>query len=396
MTIEKIFFTHVTWGFLLVNVLIAWIPVGGLLLIGIRELWMPLLVVLLIRNNCIHSLFFLFFIGVIGGVQFTQEFGGVEIISYFYGMRDILLLILVAEMISGKISITAANFNVNSFVVTVIILALLDVIISSILGVDIYKNLFNLDAYYANKGVEIELGFGILGDRVGLPLYSPNLLCTMLAMLFFFDNRIQQSDSKRLLPLIVCVFTATKVLPLTLFYYFTGRRWLAASLVLLVSFFSSFWVLYDLVKDEPLLSYHFASVSGHLSSFATTLASDVISFFPSILGAHSHAIKNMGSNEVVSGLMESMLLARVADLKVWSFALIVYIALMFVVAKNDLGRKALFIFILISLLTATSNQPVAWVPALLVLYHSSQMSSPTLGKTFMWLFSNKKLHHEVS
>lgn len=385
MTLEKILLLHVTWGFLILNLLIAWIPPGGLFLIGVRELWMPMVLLLLFRNNCIPSIIFIFFVGSVGGVQLTQGFGSVDIISYIYGLRDIFLIVLIVEIISGKINISNSRFDVNNFVSIVLILASIDVLVSNIIGLNVYKNIFNLESYYANKGVDIELGFGIFGDRVGLPLYSPNLLCTMLAMYFFFDKRISQRGIRRMVAFIVCVFTATKVLPLTILYYFTARRWLIASLMFLVIFSLSFFALYEMVKEEPLLSYHFASVSGHLSSFATASATDVSSLYPSVLGSHSHAVKNMGATSQVSGLMESLLLARVADLKIWSFALLVYFTYAFAVAKSNLARKALFLFILISLLTATSNHPVAWVPALIIMNDMRRKSFTTLKNSSNWL-----------
>ena len=330
---------------------------------------MPLVLLILIRNQRFASLVLLLFVGAIGMVEFNELFYFESSVSFLYGLRDVFLIVLVAELASGNIKTDNIDFNLSFFLYTVMFLALCDAVISNILELDFYRGAYNLESYYANKKVEIQLGFGILGDRIGLPLYSPSLLGTMLPMYYFFDKRIALPAGERTVALIVSVFTATKVVPLMIIYYLVGRRWLIATLLGIPLLLVVFAVLYEFAGDDPFLSTHFSSVLGHLQSFTTALEANVFSFRPDLLGSNSTAIVNLASSGgVETGLMESLILARLADLKAWSILLAIYIVYFNFSIKSEFGRKIFFIFVLVSVLTATSNHPIAWVPALVLIY----------------------------
>ena len=65
--------------------------------------------------------------------------------------------------------------------------------------------------------------------------------------------------------------------------------------------------------------------------------------------------------------IESIILARLSELKVYYFIVIAYIIYSLFQLKNNKEEKFITFFVVLSLLTATSNQPVAFIPALFLL-----------------------------
>jgi len=86
-----------------------------------------------------------------------------------------------------------------------------------------------------------------------------------------------------------------------------------------------------------------------------------------MLGYNSTAVKVV-SGQSGTGL-ESLLLTRLSDLKVYFVFVILYIFYMYRHMKFDISKKFIVYFVFVSTLTATSNQPMAFVPFLYFLIH---------------------------
>jgi hypothetical protein len=367
---RKLLFYLTTWCFLGINILIAWLPIFNLPLLAIRESWMILLLVFICLNRSYISLCFILIIGAFGAAPFVNDFVPMQLLGYFYGFRDIFLLVLLVELAKYKSNLDVTKKEVNVFVFFVMILAFIDFLITNVLDMGLMEFIFRTKDYYGNKGIDINLSNGILGDRVGVPLYSPNLICTLLAAYYFLDSRINRSNNfVKLFAFIVAVVTMTKVIIFSLCFYVLGRFWALPVLMGILSLFPFYLVLHDFYISLPtgLLKYHIASVLGHLHAFDIASTNNIYSFIPEPLGSHSIAMKVLRGDGSSGPGIESSILARASELKIYYLFVVAYIIYSLISLKNDVLRKFIAFFVLLSLLTATSNQPVAWVPILFLI-----------------------------
>ena len=235
---------------------------------------------------------------------------------------------------------------------------------------NIAEIVFRTSDYYSNKGVDINLSNGLLGDRIGAPLYSPNLLCTLLACCFFFDHRITPSKwMVKLFSFIVVAFTMSKVIVFSLAFYVIRTKWKLPVILGLLSLFPFYLLLesYYATLTPGILKYHTASLLGHFHAFAMALENDLFSFIPEPIGSHSIAMQVINQGTDSGAGIESIILARLSELKVYYFIVIAYIIYSLFQLKNNKEEKFITFFVVLSLLTATSNQPVAFIPALFLL-----------------------------
>jgi hypothetical protein len=370
MNINRIIFYHTTWGYLIINILIAKSGSSlALMLIGIRELWMVLLIVFLIMNKRTISLLFLLIIGVYGFIPMIDDFSMMSIMGYVYGFRDIFLIVLLMELLLLS-NTDISKKEISIFLITIIILSLLDIMFTVSMGADnSYSLFYNLNEYYSNKGVRTNLSAGFLGDRLTIPLYSPNLLATLFVTFYFLERVIKHHLFIKLLAFIVAVFTLSKVLVVSLFFYISGKWWKINVLLIILSIFPLYFGLeyFYNILEPSLLKYHIASTLGHFNSFGSALKMDFTSFIPDILGHNSTAVRVVSGKPVLG--LESLLLSRLIDLKVYFIFVPIYLIYMYKIVAYDVSKKFIAYFLFLSILTATSNQPVAFVPFLYYLVH---------------------------
>ncbi|MFT6918575.1 MAG: hypothetical protein ACJA2G_001194 [Cognaticolwellia sp.] len=369
ISLSRSIFYLTTWGYLLVNITIAWVPQLNLPLMALRESWILLLTIYLVQQKCFLSLYVIIFLAIFGLIPILFDFSmGIQLISYVYGFRDVFLIILIVELTVRSKPFSIRKSEIYFFIYFVMALSLLDIVITNILGMSYVHDIFRVDDYYLNKGVEINLSNGFLGDRVGAPLYSPNLLCTLLALFFFFDRRLLvRGFWIKFLSLLICFFTMTKVIIVALGFQLLGSRWKFVVILSLLSIYP-LYIAIDLIYrslDMGLMKYHLASTLGHLHAFVYTIEEGLFSFIPEGFGSNSIMMK------VALGIegegIESTILARLSELKMYFSILFFYILHSLYRCEFDLERKFIVFVFIIMLLTATSNQPVAYVPFIFLL-----------------------------
>ncbi|WP_077285849.1 hypothetical protein [Cognaticolwellia aestuarii] len=370
LTLRRLIFFVTTWGYVVTNVSVAWFSTLSLPLMAVRESWMILLLILLFMIKSYIAITFLAIIAFYGAAPFTEGFQSVEILGFVYGMRDIFLLVMLIELCRYKGSLDVTNREVFCFIYFIVFIAIFDALTTNILGMNFTQQVFRTHEYYSNKGVDINLSNGLLGDRLGAPLYSPNLLCTMLACCFFLDHRIVSSKFiVKILSFIVVVFTMSKVIVFSLAFYIIRSKWKIPVILGLLSLFPFYLILdsYYLTLNSGVLRYHVASTLGHFHAFAIAIKNDLLSFIPEPIGSHSIAMQVINEGTDAGAGIESVILARLSELKIYYLFVITYMLYSLYKLENNKEEKFITFFIVLSLLTATSNQPVAFIPALYLL-----------------------------
>jgi hypothetical protein len=337
---------------------------------AIRESWMILLLFFLLLTRSYLALVFLAVICFYGASPFIEGVQTIQILGFVYGIRDIFLLTMLIELCRFKGDLDVSKNEVFTFIYFIVFVALFDSVTTNVLGMNIAENIFKTSDYYSNKGVDINLSNGLLGDRIGAPLYSPNLLCTLLACCFFLDHRI--SPSKWLVKLcsfVVIVFTMSKVLVFALAFYVIRTKW-KLPVILGLSSLLPFYILLDSYYSTlppGILKYHTASLLGHFHAFAMAIENDLFSLVPEPMGSHSIAMQVINEGKDSGAGIESIILARLSELKIYYLFVVAYIFYSLSQMKNNTEEKFITFFVILSLLTATSNQPVAFIPALFLL-----------------------------
>lgn len=331
---------------------------------------MIILLLFLYMNRSFIPLFFLLVISLYGFVPLIEGGGLGDILGFVYGLRDIFLLTMIVELCRYRGGLGVEKQEVLIFVYFVIAVSLFDGVTTNLLGVNIADALLKTSEYYSNKGVDINLSNGFMGDRIGAPLYSPNLLCTLLACCVFFDKRIAELPKfMKLLSFFSIIFTMSKVFIFSILFYFMKSRWKLLVVIGLCSLFP-FYMLLDIYYSNlppSFLKYHLASILGHLHAFSMALENGFLSFVPEPLGSHSIAMQVVNSGVDSGAGIESTVLARLSELKIYYIIVLVYLAYSLSKIGCELGQKFVVFFFFLSLLTATSNQPVAFIPALYLL-----------------------------
>ncbi len=370
ISIWRLIFFWTTWGYLLTNFLVAWFSDLSLVFIAARESWVLLLLALLVRIRSYPSLAFIGVIAIYGAAPFIEGMKGYEVLGYIYGMRDIILLVLIVELIRSPANLNVSEKEIFSFIYFVLGIAITDAITTNVLGMNIVESIFKVSSYYSNKGVAVNLSNGLMGQRIGTPLYSPNLLCTLLACCFFFDHRVVKGKLfAKAMALIVIAFTATKVVVLSLGFYLLRSRWKLLTILGLVALLPLYFFLVSYYETLPVgfLKYHLASILGHFNAFTLAISNNLLTFIPEPLGSKSIAIKIMAEGIESGAGIESSILARFSELKIYYFIVVAFMMYSLFKINHDVEKKFFVFFIVLSALTATSNQPVAFIPALYLL-----------------------------
>lgn len=370
ISLRRLIFFWTTWGYLLTNFLMAWFSGLSLVFIATRESWMLLLLALLVRIRSYPSLAFIGVIALYGAAPFIEGMKGYEVLGYIYGMRDIFLLVLIIELIRSPADLNVSEKEIFSFIYFVVGIAITDAITTNVLGMNIVESIFKISSYYSNKGVAINLSNGLMGQRIGTPLYSPNLLCTLLACCFFFDHRVVKGKLfVKAMALIVIAFTTTKVIVFSLGFYLARSWWKILTILGLVALLPLYFSLVSYYETVPFgfLKYHLSSILGHFNAFVMAIENNLLTFIPEPLGSKSIAISAMAEGVGPGAGIESSILARFSELKIYYFIVIAFMMYSLFKINHDVEKKFVVFFIVLSVLTATSNQPVAFIPALYLL-----------------------------
>ena len=97
------------------------------------------------------------------------------------------------------------------------------------------------------------------------------------------------------------------------------------------------------------------------------IENNLLTFIPEPLGSKSIAISAMAEGVGPGAGIESSILARFSELKIYYFIVIAFMMYSLFKINHDVEKKFVVFFIVLSVLTATSNQPVAFIPALYLL-----------------------------
>jgi hypothetical protein len=355
-------FILTTWGYLLVNIVIAWVPSLSSLFLLVRDSWVFIFLIYLFVHKKFISLYTLMSLLIVGSISLVERFDIPAIMTIFYGFRDLALYFLVFEflLVSKKFSISEKNILL--FVRVIMIISFLQIILT-IFGLgNIIDAFFNTNAYFQNKGVASNLSSGFFGDRLSVPLYSSALVCTLISIFYLFERKLKFNFFEKFIALIVSIFTLSKVLVVVLFFRVIGKWWKSFFLIGLLSFPLIYIILDDYRKtlEIGIMSYHLASTFHHIHAFIFALEIGFLDFIPSILGSHSVA----GSNFLGGGdyTIESSLLARTLDLKIYSLIFLCYVVFQYNKLSLDIKKKFIFMFLVLMALTATSNHPVIYLP----------------------------------
>lgn len=368
INIYKVFFYYTTWGYVITNFLVAWITSLSLVFMILRDFWVFIFIFLLIKTKNFFPVILILIMLIYGIVGILEYFDVNIIFSIFYGFRDIILIVLIVELLKIKDSFNISKNEINIFVNFVVLIAFVHIIISTFFNSNIVNEIFNMSNYYNNKGIDINLSNGFFGqDRTSVPLYSPNLLCTLIVTYYFLQKDIPQKIYLKFIALIVAFFTLSKVLVIGLFFYFFNRSWkYILTIVILVSI-PMYFVLIEYYNnlEMGLLKYHLASTIGHLNAFQISIETGLTTFIPDILGSNSIASKVLSGNNEAG--IESTLLARFADYKIYFLILLIYVIYNFRYLISNVEKKTYVFIFIILLLTATSNHPVVYVPFIYLL-----------------------------
>jgi hypothetical protein len=161
----------------------------------------------------------------------------------------------------------------------------------------------------------------------------------------------------------------SKVLVFALAFYVIRTKW-KLPVILGLSSLLPFYILLDSYYSTlppGILKYHTASLLGHFHAFAMAIENDLFSLVPEPIGSHSIAMQVINEGKDSGAGIESIILARLSELKIYYLFVVAYIIYSLAQLKNNTEEKFITFFIILSLLTATSNQPVAFIPALFLL-----------------------------
>lgn len=291
---------------------------------------------------------------------------GMNIKILFYGARDILLL--CSLVILPKLNLDLRRSDLI-FIQLVILLALIN-IFDNMFQLGISEAVFRRADYFTKKGTDSNFGFGIVGERIYYPFYSPNLLSTFFSLVAFALLLKQLSKFKYTLALtFVNIFTVSKVFIFYVFISLIKRMRLNVSLVLALVFFALLmsenlvYLIYNQVEN-PLVKYHLASVIGHLKAF-NVFSWQNMSLIPEPLGSNSIIAQYINNQEKTFGI-ESTILVRLSELRLNLLIFILYIC--FASLKfGKIWQVFNFSFLLLLFLTATSNHPVVFGSAALII-----------------------------
>lgn len=356
----KLLFFICTWGYLSINILIAWLPSVASVLLVFRDSWVFLLFYLMLRNSRVISIYLYCCLTLIGLAPLIERSDLPALMTAFYGLRDLSLYFLVGEILLHPNIIKVQNKKILNFIRVVLFLAVSELILN-LFGSSMTDSIFNTSNYFSSKGVDSNLSSGLLGDRLSVPFYSSALVCTLISVFYLFQRTKRIGLIEKLIALIIAIFTMSKVLVLTLAFRMTGRYWKTTILFGLVLLLIFVIILPHLMLfvDDPILAYHLASTNHHLKVFQFAFDIGFLDFLPDLIGSHSVAGKNYLGLDFYT--IESSLITRILDFGVYSFLFIGYLIYVFINLSDEMEKKFFVFFIFLMSLTATSNHPFIYI-----------------------------------
>lgn len=343
--------------------MIAWVNPISLPVQLLRDSWFVYPFIIAFKKNDI-SLIILFYILFIGILLFIFNFSVKNLQLFLYSFRDYSLIILVCQllMFNSQFNLTKKVLNFINFVIIIAVISSIIQFINPALVDFIYQK----NEYFINKGVSTNLGFGLFGERLMHPFYSPNLLGEFLFFIFLTVNyKFLTKFKYKKVAIVIGLLTLTKSFIINIiFKYFKSK-----ALFIIISGITGVFLIYTILLQyvttysDLFLINHVYSIIGHLNAFSHFY--EFFKFVPTYFGEKS--VLNNVLRGVVEPGIESTLLARLYEIKIiFSIPFIVY--LLYVSRKLKEEKKILFLcFITLLFLTSTANHPIIIIPAIYLL-----------------------------
>ena len=357
ISLNKIIFFLISFGFISLNIIIANISQGflPLILLAIRDSWVLLFFILLIYKREYELTFFLVSSFVLGLVPVIYSKFDFNFLTFFYGFRDLSLIAFIMFFLKTPFQIKKKTYNI--LLIIIFGFALLQLISQYFDTFYFLENFFKTQEYYSNKGITSNTSGGFFGQRLTIPLYSSSLLGTFCAFYFFKSNY-----KGKLLSLITGVFTLSKsIILIPLFYFFKSfyKTFILIFFVALISL-RTFIDFYISNNEASIITFHLGSIRDRFNSI-DMLIEKFPNLVPEILGNNSIAAKSFLGLDP-STAPESLIIARLLDFNILIIVPMFFIAL-FVLKNFNTEKKFLFSVVLIlSFFSNLSNHPIAFVP----------------------------------
>jgi len=364
--LEKFMFYQLTYGYLITNLLIAWLPSGAMAFLAARDSWVVVFLTILFLRSQWGAILLICAVCIVGllGIIVNPDFFSYSV--FLYGIRSFIFVIFVLYYIENGF---LANLKrpVLIFFHIVVAIATIEVVFSIAGLSDIFKFYYGIDGYFNAKGIVSHIQGGLFGDRLTAPFYSASILATFLVGFVIYDRSLIRKS----LSILIAFLTLSKVLPLVMVLWIFRKKIIIIVSILILFVFFGFDALNSLIDsiNNTTIQYHLASVRNRMIPFSGDI--DIFNIFP--LGSMSiagHLILGLDPAEA----RESLLLPLFFELKVFGFFFLMY--LIYVYARlNPSQRVFLIIFITIQLLSSLSNHPVAFIGALIIFNTSFNIQS---------------------
>ncbi len=359
--IDKLLFYHVSFAFLLSNILIAHFggnQIVSLSILLVRDSWvLTLTIALLLRRNwqVVGFLTTAFIFGC--APAFDPEARFVTTI-FLYGLRDVFLIGFVYYIIGHNNFLSHKNaFNI--FILLVLSLALLQLTLQ-LLGLDqLDEQIFRTDQYFSSKGVVSNIEGGILGFRLTAPFYSASLLATLFILV------VVLTDFKWVYKWtlsLASLFTVSKVVPLVVVAYIFRRHMIVAAMGIAIAIVSFYLYLQMYIDsfEQSIFTFHAASMLDRVNALSALGDKGAIFGYPDLLGSNS-ILSAVLLGLDPSSAPESMIIAKILDFK-WTFIFVAFFVIAAYKKTSSEKKFLLFIFFAISILSGLSNHPICFLP----------------------------------
>ena len=364
MNIRNFLIFYVTFGFLFCNLFAAALPQYALIFIALRDAWIGVFLLLLIKEMKVMLLLFIAFVAIIGSIDFFNLGINMQhVLVYFYGLRDIMLIALLIYFLRLPVLFNKSKL-IYYFIFIVIFLSSIQ-IFSELLDINLAEEVYNTKNYFAAKGIVSNLNGGIFGQRISAPFYSPALVCTMFSLLLLLRFKFLY----KILLLSICILTSSKILALVFIFIIFENYAIFFFPIIIVSIPLINYILNQIIQEYPasIYSFHAASILDHIDAISFIPQLEIL---PSLLGYHSIASTQILGLDIDGP--ESLLIARILDLGIFSIVFILFL-LYFIYKLGKKRRKYLILFLIICFFSSLSNHPVGYIPFLvLLLYQENQ------------------------
>lgn len=359
--IDKLLFYHVSFGFLLSNILIAHFGGNQIVSISIllvRDSWvLTLSIALLLRRNWL----------IIGFIITAFIFGFVPVFDpqvnfvatiFLYGLRDVFLIGFIFYII-GQNNFRSHNKAFNIFLLVVLSLAVLQLTLQ-LYGLDqLNERIFMTERYFASKGVISNIEGGFFGFRLTAPFYSASLLATLFILVVVLTKL--KLIYKTVLALL-SIFTLSKVVPLVMVVYIFRRHMIATVVGISIAIFVFYFYLQSFIDStgHSIFTFHAASILDRINAIFSLGDDGAIFGRPELLGNNSiYSAVLLGFDP--SKAPESMIIAKILDYK-WSFIFVAFFVIIACIKTSENKRYLLVTFFAISILSGLSNHPICFLP----------------------------------